>query len=61
LGSFFVTTLAATFTRASWPISLSNTAITIITIPNLIMCILLSSKLKKHLKQYDADMKAQRF
>lgn len=58
---FALITLAASFFTSGTLVTMSNTALTIIIIPNLLMCILLSSALKKHLKQYDADMKAHRF
>ncbi len=58
---FALMTLAASFFTSGTLMTISNTALTIIIIPNLLMCILLSSALKKHLKQYDADMKAHRF
>ncbi len=58
---FSLVTVAASFFTSATLMTISNTALTIIIIPNLLMCILLSGALKKHLKQYDADMKAHRF
>jgi len=58
---FSLITLAASFLKSGTLMMISNTALTIIIIPNLLMCIFLSGALKKHLKQYDADMKAHRF